>query len=120
DKAIKIMKATCKVALSMFEPYLKYKGYNFIVNENEFKVNISLIPWNAFDQSGRIWGPGDGDDYRNLQDTKYRFNKRPNSDTHFKEILGEFDRKSNIIFTINDTLDKDPNHEKFVSLFAHE
>lgn len=128
-KSIEIINKLCKISLDIFISFLKSKNLSI---SGDFKYldnyTISLIPWDAFDSGS--WdgvpgnGPGDGDDYRNLQDSKYRFKDRMkfyDNQGNIMELLGFTDRNIKSIYIRNDVLSN--NNEinlKFAEVFCHE
>jgi hypothetical protein len=119
EKTIDVLNKVCKQSQKMFVNFVS--SYNLKVDTSlEFRYTVSILPWNAFDAAGKVWGPGDGDDYRALQDTKWRFNTRFQANDPIKEYLGWTERSLHHLFVLNDVLDHEKNHDSFIDVFAHE
>lgn len=116
--AIEKLNKICKASVARFHSYLNQNGIQ--AKQCTFTQNVSVLPWDAFDSAGSTWGPGDGDDYRNLQDIKWRFNDRYAPGESIKEVLGWTDRNINYVFIINDVLDRESHHPPVAEIFSHE
>jgi hypothetical protein len=83
-------------------------------------MEVSLLPWNAFDADGKNWGSGDGDDYRNLQDNAFRFSERLGFGARVYEMYGWTERNHVRTYLLNDLLDREAGHPPLVEVVAHE
>lgn len=118
DDAIRVLNKTCKKSVELFMPFLNSVGIDF--KQKPLEENISLLPWNGWDNNHKHWGRGDGDDYRNLQDFVYRFDTRFVKNEQKSEVYGWTDRNINYVFVLNDVLDKEDYHPPFVEVMSHE
>ena len=128
-EGIELINSICKFSELFFVSFAETHGYylsntadpNWIPRNLE--ETISLLPWKTMIHQGNvyIWDEsGEGSQYRNLQDYKYRFPNRFIPGEARFEVYGWTDHKISGIFVLNDVLNTEPEHPKFTQTLAHE
>lgn len=118
----KVIELTCSLSVKLFDEFILNEGLSK-KNNRKPHIGISLLPWDVIG-TGNKWGDGDGDDYRNLNDTTFRFKDRtkftgPNGGEI--DLWGVTERKLSHIFIRNDPLTNDNEpHRVFFKVLSHE
>lgn len=125
QKSIEFMNKLCRLSFDEFKSFLQSKNLHVETNKI-FNYTVSLMPWDPFGTGNwdGVNGDGDGDDYRNLQDYKWRFKDRMkfyDNNGSLVEIVGYTDRNINAIYMMNEPLKNNNElNSKFAEVFCHE
>ena len=117
---IKVMSMVCNMVVDRFYSFVKEQGFSATKRYNP-RYSLSLIPWYSY--SG-------GNEYRNLNDSSYRFVSRPKfcndegrtckaNETPWP-LQGYTDRVDKFIYMRNDPIVYGKENKEFKTLFAHE
>jgi len=119
EEDINVVDENCNRAVKAFFPFVKERG--FTVKKNvRFPLYVSLLPWNY----------KEGESYRALNDTKWRFAGRNGfcdmdgticaADDEPLPLMAFADRYNNWIFIMNDVQLESPVLPSFGSIWSHE
>lgn len=108
DNVLKALNKACLISLNKFPKFIESKKWS--LTKKQLNIKISLLPASPFDG---------GKDFRNLNDTKWRFSKiRPNGECCF---FGFYLNDYNHVFLRNDVLKTDGSlNFNFLNTMVHE
>ena len=111
---IRIMNEICKNSYQKFWPFIQSRKLESVYNQQPFRLTVSFMPAKL----GFY-----GEDYRNLNDSKFRFNsreKRYDSDGSIIGIWGYTQYVPTHLFMRNDIIEDGAVNTEFAATFAHE
>lgn len=113
---VAVINRICKRAVAGFAPFLKKRGLAAAPDRCwKMNVSVSLLPGDLRNQ---------GADYRNLNDSTFRFADRSKTYDATGEVIaiwGYHQRRDGHIFVANDPLGEDgKKNDRFVTVLAHE
>lgn len=107
DDVLKALNKACLLSLDRFPKFIESKKWS--LTKKQLNIKISLLPALPFDG---------GKEFRNLNDTKWRFSKlRPNGECCF---FGFYLNDYNHVFLRNDVLISGDINHNFLNTMVHE